>query len=249
MGRSRSLRGRVWRVDGRLRILVEHDIQEMERMQDALLELNHEYASVQLALAQTNLKLKHREAKILEISLTDPLTAVGNRRRLEQALAIEVQRAARTGAGLCAFMADLDRFKRVNDVYGHQAGDAVLAAFGDVLRRLTRVTDIVTRYGGEEFVVLMPHTSLESAIAVAERLREVLAACRIKPLPDPVTASFGVAALAAGEQGTALLDRIDGALYEAKRLGRNRVVTAAPPHYLVDESGLGVSRLAQATAA
>ena len=112
-------------------------------------------------------------------------------------------------------MADLDHFKRVNDTYGHEAGDKVLAAFSDLLRRCTRATDVVARFGGEEFVVLMPATDLAQASAIAERIRGEFAACRVEPLPDPVTASFGVAQLAAGEQGPALLRRADGALARA----------------------------------
>ena len=100
----------------------------------------------------------------------------------------------------------------------------MLAEFGDKLRRLTRATDIVTRFGGEEFVVLMPDTDLKNATNVSERIREALAACAIEPLPKPVTASFGVAELTPGEPGSALLRRADAALYQAKHSGRNRVV-------------------------
>jgi diguanylate cyclase (GGDEF)-like protein len=224
LGRLRSLHGRVWRVDHRLHVLAEHDIAELEQLYDTVLALNHDYANAQLELAQINLKLQQREAQIVAASLTDPLTGVGNRRRLEQALAMEVSRADRSGGSLCAFMADLDHFKRVNDTHGHEAGDKVLASFGDVLRRRTRATDIVARFGGEEFVVLMPTTSLEVATAIAERIREVVAALHIEPLPEPITASFGVAERAAGEPGDGLLRRADVALYEAKRLGRNRVI-------------------------
>ena len=121
-------------------------------------------------------------------------------------------------------MADLDHFKRVNDIYGHEAGDSVLAAFGGLLGEQMRPTDIVPRFGGEEFVVLMPDTDLENAVAAAERVRMAFAALRVKPLPDPVKASFGVTGFAAGEQGDDLLRRIDQTLYAAKRSGRNRVV-------------------------
>jgi two-component system, cell cycle response regulator len=227
MGRSRSLHGRVWQVDGRLRVLAEYDIEELERLNDTVLELNLEYANAQADLAQVNLKLRQREAQILASSLTDPLTGVGNRRRLEQALAEEVSRAERTGGKLCGFIADLDHFKRVNDTYGHESGDKVLAAFGELLRRGTRATDVVARFGGEEFVVLMPDTCLADGVAIAERIRAAMAACRIEPLPTPVTASFGVAALVAGERGSALLRRADSALYGAKHTGRNRVATGS----------------------
>ena len=121
-------------------------------MNDAVLELNRGYARAQLELAHINHKLQQREAQIVASSLTDPLTGVGNRRQLEQALAAEVHRAQCTGTRLSALMIDLDHFKRVNDNYGHEAGDKVLVAFGDLLRRGTRATDIVARFGGEEFV-------------------------------------------------------------------------------------------------
>jgi two-component system, cell cycle response regulator len=223
MGRSRSLRARIWHVDGRLRVLAEYDIGELERLNDSVLALNREYANAQFELAQTNLKLQQREAQIVALSLTDPLTGVGNRRRFEQALALEVIRAERTGGKLCALMADLDHFKRVNDTYGHQAGDKLLATFGGLLRRYTRATDVVARFGGEEFVVLMPNTNLEDALVTAERIREALASSRIEPLPAPITVSIGVAELEGGEQGDALLRRVDTALFEAKQSGRNRV--------------------------
>lgn len=224
-GRTWTLRARIWRADGQLHLLAEHDIEELERLNDTILALNNDYAKAQLALAHLNLELQQREAQIVAISLTDPLTSVGNRRRLEQALALEIGRAERTGSKLCAVMADLDHFKHVNDTHGHDAGDRVLAAFGELLSRQTRATDIVTRFGGEEFIVLMPHTDLEYALVTAERIRAALAVARVKPLPDPVTASFGVAELAAGETGEALLARVDTALYAAKQAGRNCVRT------------------------
>jgi two-component system, cell cycle response regulator len=224
-GRTRTLRARVWRVGRRLRVLAEHDVAELERLADTVLELNSDYAQAQFDLVQVNLKLQQREAQIVASSLTDPLTRVGNRRLLEQALASETSRFERTGEALSAFIADLDHFKRVNDTYGHEAGDNVLAGFGGLLRGSTRATDIVVRFGGEEFVVLMPDTNLEKAASVAERIREALAGCQLEPLTHAVTASFGVAEMVPGEQGSAMLRRADNALYEAKRAGRNRVAT------------------------
>jgi len=226
MGRTQSLRARVWRVDGRLRVLAEHDIEQLERLSDVVLALNRDYADAQLVLAQINLKLQQREAQMIALSMTDALTGLGNRRRLEQALVQEVSRVERAGGKLCAVMADLDHFKRINDVYGHEAGDKVLAAVGDLLRRQTRPTDIVARFGGEEFVILMPHTDLTHAIGAAERVRMALGANPVHPLPAPITASFGVAELMAGEHSDVLMRRVDEALYRAKQLGRNRTVAA-----------------------
>jgi diguanylate cyclase (GGDEF)-like protein len=204
--------------------VAEYDIDELERLNDKMLDLNRDYANAQFELAQTNLKLRQREAQIVALTLTDSLTGLGNRRQLQQAMANEINRARRTGGSLCAFMADLDHFKRVNDTFGHEVGDKVLAAFGDLLRQKTRSTEVAARIGGEEFVVLMPHTDLAESLTTAERIRAATAAMRVKPMPDGVTASFGVAKLAAGEDGDAFMLRIDKALYEAKHTGRNRVV-------------------------
>jgi two-component system cell cycle response regulator len=220
---TRTLRARVWRLDSRLRVVAEYDVDELERLNEKMPDLNRDYANAQLELTQANLKLRQREAQIVALTLTDSLTGLGNRRRFRQAMATEINRARRTGGSLCAFMADLDHFKRVNDTFGHEVGDKVLAAFGDLLRQ-TRSTEVAARIGGEEFVVLMPHTDLAESMATAERIRVATAAMRVKPMPDGVTASFGVAKLAAGEDGNAFMLRIDKALYEAKHTGRNRVV-------------------------
>jgi diguanylate cyclase (GGDEF)-like protein len=221
---TRTLRARVRRVDSGLRVLAEYDIDELERLNEKMMDLNRDYANAQIELAQTNLKLRQREAQIVELTLTDALTGLGNRRRFEQAMAVEINRARRTGESFCAFMADLDHFKRVNDTFGHEVGDKVLATFGDLLRRKTRSTDVATRTGGEEFVVLMPHTDLAKSLETAERIRAATAATHVEPMPHGVTASFGVAKLAAVEDCDAFMHRIDKALYEAKHAGRNRVV-------------------------
>ena len=221
----RTLRARVSHLDSRIRVLAEYDINELERLNDKVMALNHDYADAQLELAQTNLKLQQREAQIVALTLTDALTGLGNRRQLEQALATEVNRAQRTGEPLSAVMADLDHFKQVNDTFGHEIGDKVLAAFGELMRRKTRATEIVARSGGEEFIVLLPHTNLAHGVANAERIRAAIATTRIEPMPNGVTASFGVAELDKGEQGDAFMRRVDKALYKAKRAGRNCVIT------------------------
>lgn len=223
-GKTRTLRGRAWRAGPRIRVLAEYDIADLERSLDVLTELNQESSVTTQALARENIARKRREVMIVEASLTDPLTGVGNRRRLDQALANEISRSERTGDRLSALMADLDHFKRINDTYGHDVGDKVLAAFGELLREHVRATDIATRFGGEEFVVLFPHTGREHALDTAERIRAAFAARHLEPLQDPVTASFGAAELMAGERAESLLQRLDSALYRAKHAGRNRVV-------------------------
>ncbi len=227
-GKTRTLRARVWQADGEVHLLAEFDIEELERLSECMIELNNELAISQRALAQANLTLKRREAKIVEASLTDALTGVGNRRRLDQALAVEISRVRRTGGKLSALMADLDRFKDVNDRYGHGAGDKVLMRFGEILRARTRPTDTVARYGGEEFVLLLPHADLGHAAALGERIRLMIVAETIEPLAEPISASFGAAELRADDSADAFIDRADEALYRAKEEGRNRVAVELP---------------------
>lgn len=226
-GVVRTLRGRVWRSEIGIQLFAEYDIEALERLTETVLDLNRDSSVAQHALTSSNVGLRQREVQIVEQSLTDVLTGVGNRRRLEQALPLEIGRARRDGTPLSALMTDIDHFKRVNDTYGHGAGDKVLAGVGQLLKSNTRPTDIVARFGGEEFVVLMPHASLTQAMTRAEQLRVALSAETIAPLPAPITASFGVAELTAEEAGESLLRRVDAALYQAKAGGRNQVVAAS----------------------
>jgi diguanylate cyclase (GGDEF)-like protein len=225
-GESRTLRGRAWRTDTGLRIIAEYDIAELETLADAILNLNRESAVSQRRLIQANSALTRSQDKFLEDSLTDALTGVGNRRRLEQALEIEINRARRSDGPLSAVMADIDYFKRVNDEHGHGVGDQVLADIGQLLNSQTRSTDVVARFGGEEFVILLPHTSLAQATLKAEQFRCALAARNIEALGRPVTASFGAAELAGAEDRDSFIARLDAALYRAKGEGRDRVVAA-----------------------
>jgi diguanylate cyclase (GGDEF)-like protein len=120
---------------------------------------------------------------------------------------------------------DIDHFKHVNDAHGHQAGDEVLRLMGAAMGRVARTSDVIARFGGEEFILLLPDCDREQAVAVAERVREAISGA---PLPFPVTASAGVAVRAPGDtiDGNALVGQADQALYRAKRKGRNRVEAA-----------------------
>lgn len=233
-GKTRTLRGQAWREGERICVLAEFDIDGLEQLNDTLLDLNRDYANAQLELAHAYLRLQQHDAQVVSVSLTDPLTNVGNRRRLELALTQEIGRAQRNGGQLCVLMADLDEFKQVNDRYGHEFGDRVLIAVASLLRRQTRSSDIVTRFGGEEFLILLPHTDLTHALSSAERIREALLAMVVSPVSERVTASFGVAEWIGGESVEALLRRADAAMYAAKQAGRNCVVAAEhlPSHTL-----------------
>jgi diguanylate cyclase (GGDEF)-like protein len=153
-------------------------------------------------------------------ALTDGLTGVPNRRAFDVALAREVTLAARTDTALAVIILDLDKFKTLNDTYGHLAGDDVLRAVGAALKTCTRQGDLVARYGGEEFVLLLPGATDDDAIGAARRVREVL---RGVPGPRPITASLGIASRPAqGETGAQLLAAADEALYAAKEGGRDQ---------------------------
>lgn len=235
-GEMRTLSGSIHSAKDRLLIVAGYNITEFEATADLLFDLNNQLDLTQRDLVRTNRELARREALIRELSLTDALTGVGNRRSLDDKLVAESERARRYGLPLTLFILDIDHFKHVNDTWGHSAGDEVLRDLGALLRSFLRQSDSAARLGGEEFVVLMPGTGLTDATGAAERLcRELAAQVRANP-PWSITASFGVATLQSDESGAALLARADAALYQAKTSGRNRVVAdpgnaIAPAHY------------------
>jgi len=162
-------------------------------------------------------------------ALVDGLTGLANRRAATDALHAEAARAERFDTPLSLVLADLDEFKEVNDLHGHAVGDAVLRAFADVLRETVRESDVAGRWGGEEFLLLLPGADLEGAVQLAERVRVALGAREIPDAPGlRVTASFGVAEYAGESNSEQLLVAADSALYRAKRAGKDRVERAVP---------------------
>lgn len=180
-----------------------------------------------LALALRN-ALLYREVK--SMAEHDGLTRIANRRRFEERLDEEAQRHSRYELPLSLILFDLDYFKKVNDTYGHQAGDAVLRGMAGLLLESLRGSDLPARFGGEEFAVILPHTSREQALLLAERIRQRVAARDFGEAGRKVrlTVSAGVAALEPGTGSQELVSLADQALYLAKNGGRNRVVVAAP---------------------
>jgi diguanylate cyclase (GGDEF)-like protein len=165
-------------------------------------------------------------------ALVDGLTGLANRRQCEEALASELARLQRFGGSLALVVADLDWFKDVNDRYGHPAGDAVLREFATLLQETLRNVDLAGRWGGEEFLLILPGTHLDGGAQVAERIRAALAGRIVlsgEGEPIPITASFGVAATPPAKTAAELFSAADAALYEAKRNGKNRVETAPDP--------------------
>lgn len=162
---------------------------------------------------------------ILQYATLDALTNLNNRRQFETRLGQEISITKRQNNPLCAMMVDIDFFKKVNDTYGHAAGDEVLRTVASIIKEQLRESDIPARYGGEEFAVLLPFTKIEEAQIVGERLRSAVEARPVKvdDVEIAVTISMGLAEYNRVETGEELFERADKALYEAKKNGRNQV--------------------------
>jgi diguanylate cyclase (GGDEF)-like protein len=181
------------------------------------------------AHAVVALENAHLHGMVERQALVDGLTGLANRRAAADALHGEAARAERLQTPLSVVLADLDGFKDVNDEYGHAVGDEVLRAFAEVLRETVRESDVAGRWGGEEFLLLLPGADLGGAMQLAERIRLGLAERRIPSAPDlRVTASFGVAEYSGESNSEQLVEAADSALYRAKRAGKDRVVRAVP---------------------
>ncbi|MDG3577073.1 PleD family two-component system response regulator [Rhizobium sp. YJ-22] len=186
----------------------------------------------QIRRKRFNDRLRSSVQQTIELAVTDALTGLNNRRYLDNHLAVLFQRAKARSRPMSLCITDIDRFKSVNDTYGHDAGDEVLKEFARRIRSTVRGADLACRYGGEEFVLVMPDTVPEMATAAAERLRAVIEnePFRLKGagVDLHITASIGLSSTLWGAPSPeALLKDADRALYEAKRSGRNRVVAAA----------------------
>lgn len=183
-----------------------------------------------MRLRRLQAELREKNAVLAEISITDLVTGLRNRRYVTEFLSVELLRSARYKSPLAVLLLDLDDFKRVNDTYGHKTGDRVLQKVGETLRASLRGTDLAGRFGGEEFLVVLPQTGLEGACALAERIRRAVAEGTVEVGSGPpisVTASIGAAVLAGATQtAEQLLEAADAALYAAKDAGRDRVVAA-----------------------
>ena len=181
------------------------------------------------AISQREVQQAH--ADLEELSNRDPLTGVYNRRYMETELNKEFKRVRRHGGKLSVLFLDLDFFKKVNDTYGHQAGDQVLIEVTQRINEIARVTDCLARYGGEEFAIILPETDTSGGLIFANRVRELIEKTPVyyEEHAIALTASLGLSEYSDGiESHDALLDQSDKALYAAKKRGRNRVVCYLP---------------------
>ena len=212
-----------------------HDI--IGLLDEALSETRALHAANEVAIVRQQVVLAEQRIERLKAELElvnrlvreDQLTGALNRRGLDDALAREAARSERSGAPLCVALIDIDDFKKINDAHGHQVGDIVLVHLVAIIRETIRSNDLIGRYGGEEFLLLLPDSRLDEAVTVMGRLQRELANKPISWGNQQLLATFsaGVAARRAGEADAALIARTDQGLYEAKRVGKNRVIVAA----------------------
>jgi diguanylate cyclase (GGDEF)-like protein len=183
-------------------------------------------ARATLALSNVNLHLETQRQ-----AFTDDLTGLASHGRFQELLDAEMDQVRRYRYSVGLIMLDLDNFKVVNDLYGHQQGDRLLRCVADALRETSREVDLAARYGGEEMALVLPHTDLEGAYEMAERARTAIEALAVPKLEGEgtlqITASVGVAASSRGNKND-LIAAADNALYLAKRAGKNRTVRADP---------------------
>ncbi len=175
--------------------------------------------------------LRDSETKYRELSITDELTQLHNARHFHDSLTVEIERAVRYKRPLSILLLDIDNFKHYNDRYGHLAGNKVLVILGQVILKSIRLADPAFRYGGEEFTIILPETTAEGALMVAERIREKFESEALSPEPNEIvhnTVSIGVAQYKPKEDVDSLTHRADTAMYAAKRQGKNRIILS--PH-------------------
>lgn len=205
---------------------VNQDLREAERAlseQNKSLELRVAQRTAELVTVQDH--LIDANAELDRLAKLDPLTGIWNRRHFEMRASVEIARAQRQGQPLSKAMFDIDHFKAVNDQYGHPAGDQVLVDICRLVQGSLRVTDVFARWGGEEFVILMPNCEASEAVRKAEALR-ALVETHVRAGSSHITVSFGVAQYRPDETAAAWTKRTDDALYTAKSRGRNRVALA-----------------------
>ena len=220
-GKSLVRAGSIDDVRSAIAVLVQHNSAAIQRAQ----ELGENLSQSREEVTRMSVKLNQMET----LASIDTLTSIANRRRFDEVLALAVAQSHVDCTPLCLVLCDIDRFKLINDTFGHPVGDAVIKELAGLLKNSVKASDLVARYGGEEFAIVLPKSTIGSAFDVAERLRKVIEATRFggkrsPHWPQQVTASFGVAEVKAGDDPADLIKRADFHLLEAKRNGRNRVI-------------------------
>ena len=185
---------------------------------------NYKYNVEEIIAARTQ-ELEGKNKALEELAITDPLTRLYNRRYFQHVLRNEMDRFERNPTPLSLLMFDIDHFKQINDSYGHHSGDIVLSDLVDLIQQCVRKTDVFARWGGEEFMILLPGTTIEGAEFLAEKLRRACANHKFE-IPQQVTISIGIAQYQVFMSAIDFTKQTDQALYFAKQKGRNRIEAA-----------------------
>lgn len=191
---------------------------------ESLVAKNQELAE---AREQLEARVMERTRELQQLAITDPLTGINNRREIMSFLSTEIERARRYTVNLCVILIDLDHFKSINDTHGHLSGDQVLVDAAETLRKLCRASDSLGRYGGEEFLIILPNTNKVEAEALAERIRQTVNSNPVKTIDGETihySCSIGLTEFHASQSMQDLLHTADNALYKAKLGGRDQVV-------------------------
>ena len=217
------------RCNGSILLVATEESRHNALMKSEIFKLTNDLSMTARESVRKNRELIAANEIIERLARTDPLTGLANRRTLDEVLSREIARTERLGGGLSVIMADLDRFKSINDQYGHTVGDKVLAGAAAVFGSQLRAYDLAARYGGKEFILLISGATAEQATVIAERIRKQVESLEIAECSRQITISSGVASWVMGEQPGELVARADAALYMAKKKGRNRVEIADGP--------------------
>lgn len=224
-GIASSIKGAILRDFNKLVVFGSYDISELEQLNIAVTQLNEELAVIQRDLMKANRKLQQKE--ITKLMLTDPLSGIANRRHFDTVFSQEYERNKRyfkAEKSFCLVSADIDHFKLVNDTWGHDVGDIIIRCFAQTMQEHKRSNDFVARVGGEEFMIILPETSLDNGYLVINRIRELFKSLVYEGVDKKITASFGIAQFSEGDSPEQLIKKTDIALYEAKDTGRDKVV-------------------------
>lgn len=207
--------------------------QVQQSLRTAADQLEHRVEERTAALSLSNETLQQEikirtqmQEELQQLAATDTLTGLRNRRAVSAFAELEIKRAERYGGSLSMAMFDIDHFKRINDTFGHLAGDEVLILVAKLIGERIRASEVLGRWGGEEFILILPQTDMENAVHLAGELRTLMQAYAF-PQVGTVTASFGVTQFSPGDSMDSMLHRADIALYRAKANGRNRVAGEA----------------------
>ncbi len=226
-GNAQTYHCLFYSFDDQILVFGHLDLDEIEALSSDLLAVNQELNNLTRELNRKNRELGRANEKIKALSRTDYLTSLANRGYFSERIEQMISLAVRKSRPLSLIMTDIDQFKTINDTYGHDAGDRVLQGFADLMKTSTRTEDLVARFGGEEFIILLPLTDICEAHAYAERIRQALPEKDLLQNGHPIFASFGVSQLLPDETSAGLIKRADTALYRAKNSGRNRTMTAS----------------------